>query len=285
MSTQKSVAITGASAGLGAATAIGLAQKGYKVFGTVFNEAELEKTNANTQGLDLHFFPCDVTKPEQVKAWAASIAAVQNGAGIDILINNAGVLTPGPIELLDLDEIKYEFEVNVFGSLSVINELLPALRAAKGRILQIGSVSGILAVPYNGVSSASKATMEAFADVFRTELRPFGVDFIMVAPGNMLTDGPAKTIAMVNQLIAGMSPEQEALYGKEFGSFAVGFKKMQSEGMALEAAAARLVEIAEQTPAPIRAGIGDDAEQVRALIKDKTDEELDAMRRQMFNLD
>lgn len=285
MNNKKTVAITGASAGLGAETALGLARKGYKVFGTVFNEVELVKAESTTEGLDVHYFPCDVTKVEQVQAWVESVATINESEGIDILINNAGVLTPGPIELLELDEIKYEFEVNVFGSLSVINAFLPALRAAKGRIVQIGSVSGILAVPYNGVSSASKATMEAFADVFRTELRPFGVDFVMVAPGNMLTSGPAKTIARVDKLIEEMTPAERELYGKEFGTFAKAFKHMQLSGIAVEAAAAQLIAISEETPAPIRAGIGEDAAQMRALVKTKTDEELDALRRETFGLD
>ncbi|MEM9986859.1 MAG: SDR family NAD(P)-dependent oxidoreductase [Bacteroidota bacterium] len=285
MSTQKSVVITGASAGLGEQVAYALAGKGYRVYGAVFNEAEMAKAAEKASGMDIHYFPCDVTKAEQIHAWMEAVNAHQKGAGIDILINNAGVLTPGPLEILKLDEIKYEFEVNVFGSLAVINAFLPALRLSKGRILQIGSVSGILAVPYNGVSSASKATMEAFADVFRTELRPFGIDFVMVAPGNMMTSGPAKTIAMVDKLAAEMTPEQQKLYGKEFGRFSEVFKKMQSSGMAVEDAAARLVEIAEADPAPIRAGIGEDAEQMRALVKLKTDEELDALRRESFNLD
>ncbi|MEM6394730.1 MAG: SDR family NAD(P)-dependent oxidoreductase [Bacteroidota bacterium] len=172
----------------------------------------------------------------------------------------------------------------VFGNLRVLKSFLPLLRKTKGQILQIGSVSGILPVPYNGVSSASKATMEAFADVLRTELRPFEVDFVMVAPGNMLTAGPGKTIAKVDKLLTDLTPEQRDLYGREFGIFVEKFKKMQSEGMSVEDAAARLIEIAEETPAPIRAGIGDDAEQMIGIAKQKSDEELDMMRRQMFNL-
>ncbi|MEM9832185.1 MAG: SDR family NAD(P)-dependent oxidoreductase [Bacteroidota bacterium] len=280
----KSVAITGASQGLGAEAAKAFILKGYQVFGTVFSEGELNQLQSQTQNPNLHYYVCDVTKQDQVDRWMAAVTKSTEGAGVDILVNNAGVLTPGPIEILPLEDIAYEFEVNVFGSLRVIKSFLPLLRQAKGRILQIGSVSGILPVPYNGVSSASKATMEALADVFRTELRPFGVDFIMVAPGNMMTAGPAKTIAMVDKLIADMTPKQQELYGKEFGSFSKVFKQMQSEGMSVQDAAARLVEIAEEMPAPIRAGIGEDAEQMMNIAKQKSDEELDTMRRQMFGL-
>ncbi|MEM6633415.1 MAG: SDR family NAD(P)-dependent oxidoreductase [Bacteroidota bacterium] len=280
----KSVAITGASQGLGARAAIEFAQKGYQVLGTVFSESELTNLQEQSEFPDLHYFTCDVTQQDQVDNWAAFVAQTVKGKGIDILINNAGVLTPGPIEILPFTEITYEFEVNVFGSLRVINSFLPMLRQAQGRILQIGSVSGILPVPYNGVSSASKATMEAFADVFRTELRPFSVDFVMVAPGNMLTAGPAKTIRRIDKLTEDMTSEQRALYGKEFGSFSKVFTQMQSTGIPVKAAAERLIEIAEKNPAPIRAGIGEDAEEMRELVKVKTDEELDAMRSEMFGL-
>jgi NAD(P)-dependent dehydrogenase (short-subunit alcohol dehydrogenase family) len=116
------------------------------------------------------------------------------------------------MEVLSLSAVRREFEVNVFGSLASIHAFLPLLRQAKGRIVQIGSLTGRFPLPFSGPSSASKATMEAFADVYRTELKPFGVDFIMVQPGNMLTGGPIKTAAQLKQVSENMTVEQKNLY-------------------------------------------------------------------------
>ena len=134
---------------------------------------------------------CDITKEQDVKAWAANVSDALGGGGLDLLINNAGILTPGPLEVLPLDAIRREFEVNVFGALSVMNAFLPALRKARGRIVQISTWTASLPLPFNGPSSASKAAMEVFATVYRAELKRFSIDVVVAAAGNMRTGGPA----------------------------------------------------------------------------------------------
>jgi NAD(P)-dependent dehydrogenase (short-subunit alcohol dehydrogenase family) len=99
---------------------------------------------------------------------------VVGAAGLDLLINNAGILTPGPIEVLPLDAIRREFDVNVFGALSVINAFLPALRKARGRIVQVSTWTASVPLPFNGPSGASKAAMEVFSAVYRAELKSSG---------------------------------------------------------------------------------------------------------------
>jgi NAD(P)-dependent dehydrogenase (short-subunit alcohol dehydrogenase family) len=102
---------------------------------------------------------------------------------------------PGPLEVLPLDAIRREFDVNVFGALSVINTFLPALRKARGRIVQVSTWTASVPLPFNGPSGASKAAMEVFATVYRAELKRFGVDVVLAVAGNMKTGGPAKTAA------------------------------------------------------------------------------------------
>src|SRR5882724_11387472 len=114
---------------------------------------------------------CDMTKEGSVKAWAAGVSDALGDSGLDILINNAGILTPGPIEVLPLDAIRREFDVNVFGALSIINSFLPALRKARGRIVQVSTWTASVPLPFNGPSGASKAAMEVFAAVYRAELK------------------------------------------------------------------------------------------------------------------
>jgi NAD(P)-dependent dehydrogenase (short-subunit alcohol dehydrogenase family) len=186
--------------------------------------------------------------------------------------------------LLPLDTIRHEFEVNVFGSLAVINAFLPALRRARGRIVQIGSATGKFPLPFNGPSSASKAALEAFADVYRAELKPFGVDFVIVEPGNMATGGPAATARALQKTATSMTAEQRALYGDTFAAFSATFNGMQSSGLDASTAAARVIQVAQQQPAPIRVPIGADAEQLMKAVHEQTDEELDALRMRVAGL-
>jgi NAD(P)-dependent dehydrogenase (short-subunit alcohol dehydrogenase family) len=272
------VAITGAGSGLGRELALGFSAKGYKVFGTTISESEKNLT----AGSDITITIADITKEEQVNNWKEQVTKLLNGDGLNLLINNAGVLTPGPMEVLSLSAVRHEFEVNVFGSLATIHAFLPLLRLTKGRIVQIGSMTGRFPLPFSGPSSASKATMEAFADVYRTELRPFGVDFIMVQPGSMLTGGPAKTAAQLKQVSENMTVEQKVLYGRYFDQFAIALNKMQNSGLPASEAAARIIEISEQVPAPIRAPVGKDAEELLRAVREKSDIELDRMKAQIF---
>jgi len=282
---KRTAAVTGAGSGLGLEIVLGLATRGYKVFGTAFSAKEITEFEKTSKGADVTLTVCDITKEEDVKKWGNIVKSFINDSGLDLLINNAGVLTPGPMEVLALDAIRREFEVNVFGSISVINAFLPSLRKSKGRVVQIGSMTGRFPLPFSGPSSASKATMEAFADVYRTELKPFGVDFVMAQPGNMVTGGPAKTAVQLKQLSDNMTAEQKQLYGKYFEQFAASLNNMQNAGLSAKAAAIRVIEISEQVPAPTRATVGKDAEEILQMVREKSDEELDNFRIKLFGFD
>jgi NAD(P)-dependent dehydrogenase (short-subunit alcohol dehydrogenase family) len=283
-SSARSVAITGAGGGLGRDIALGLANKGYVVFGTALSAAEVDAMKEASAGR-VRLIVCDMTKEAAVRAWVDSVTDALDGAGLDILVNNAGILTPGPIELLPLDAIRREFDVNVFGALSVINAFLPLLRKARGRIVQISTWTASVPLPFNGPSGASKAAMEVFSAVYRAELKSFGIDVVVAPAGNMRTGGPAKTAAALARVANGMTPEQRALYGKAFDTFAAKLNSMQSSGLDSVAAAARVIELAEQVPAPSRAHVGADAEEMLRAAREKSDAELDALRLQIVGLD
>jgi NAD(P)-dependent dehydrogenase (short-subunit alcohol dehydrogenase family) len=277
------VAITGAGSGLGRAVAIKLAAKGYRVFGTARSEtdaADLEKASAGNAAVTL----ADITDQHAVTAWVGKVSDELGERGLDVLISNAGTLTPGPLEVIPLNDIRREFEVNVFGAMAVINGFLPALRKSRGRIVQIGAMTGRLPVPFDGPSSASKAAFEALADVYRLELKPFGIAFVMVQAGNMRTGGPAKTAAALKRIADAMTDEQRALYGHAFGKFTESLNNMQNAGLSAEASADRVIELVEQVPPPIRAALGDDAEQILRLVQEQSDSELDALRLQLIGL-
>jgi NAD(P)-dependent dehydrogenase (short-subunit alcohol dehydrogenase family) len=274
----RSVAITGAGSGLGRDIALGFANKGYRVFGTGFSEGEVKDLKDSSAGR-VSLAVCDITKEQQVKSWSNQVSeALGEGRGLDLLISNAGILTPGPIEVLPLDAIRREFEVNVFGALSVMNAFLPALRRARGRIVQISTWTASLPLPFNGPSGASKAAMEVFSTVYRAELKHVGVEVVVAAAGNMRTGGPAKTAAALSKVADGMTSEQRALYGKTFGAFTDALNKMQGSGLESTLAAQRVIELAEQVPAPSMAPVGDDADEILRLVHEKSHAELDELR-------
>ncbi len=279
----RSVAVTGAGGGLGRDLALQLAAKGYIVFGTAFATAEVQDLKEASGGR-VSLMVCDITKPEAVKAWAGGVSDALGDAGLDLLINNAGILTPGPIEVLPLDAIRREFDVNVFGAISVINAYLPALRKARGRVVQVSTWTASVPLPFNGPSGASKAAMEVFTAVYRAELKTFGVDFVVAAAGNMRTGGPAKTAAALAHVADAMTPQQRELYGQVFGTFATHLNSMQGAGLESESAAARVIELAEQTPAPSRGPVGADADEMLRAAREKSDAELDALRLQIAGL-
>src|SRR5205807_4938886 len=225
----RSVVVTGAGAGLGRDIALGLAAKGYIVFGTAMSAAEVQDLR-DASGGRVSLTVCDMTKEQAVKAWAGGVSDALGDAGLDLLINNAGILTPGPIEILPLDAIRREFDVNVFGALSVMNAFLPALRKARGRIVQISTWTASLPLPFNGPSGASKAAMEVFATVYRAELKQFGIDVVVAPAGNMKTGGPQKTASALARIADRMTPEQRGLYGQTFDSFAAALNGMQNSG-------------------------------------------------------
>jgi NAD(P)-dependent dehydrogenase (short-subunit alcohol dehydrogenase family) len=279
----QSAAITGAGGGLGRDIALGLAAKGYIVFGTAISAAEVQELKEASGGR-VSLTVCDITKEQAVKAWAAGVSEALGGGGLDLLINNAGILTPGPLEVLPLDAIRHEFEVNVFGALSVMNAFLPALRTARGRIVQISTWTASLPLPFNGPSGASKAAMEVFAAVYRAELKRFGIDVVVAPAGNMRTGGPAKTAAALARIAGGMTSQQRDLYGQTFKTFATALNGMQNSGLDSAAAARRVIELAEQTPAPSRAPVGTDAEEMLRVVREKSDAEQDALRLQLVGL-
>jgi NAD(P)-dependent dehydrogenase (short-subunit alcohol dehydrogenase family) len=279
----RAAAVTGAGGGLGRDIALGLAAKRYRVFGTAMNPEEIADLQQASGGA-VSLTRCDITDDDAVKRWARDVAS-QAGDGLDLLINNAGILTPGPLEVLSLKAIRREFDVNVFGSLSVINAFLPALRQARGRIVQISTWTAHVPMPFNGPSGASKAAVEVLATVYRAELKQFGIDVVVVVPGNMRTGGPAKTASALQRVADDMTVEQRELYGHTFGSFANALNSMQSSGLDSVSAAKKVIELAEQTPAPSRAPVGADAEEMLRAVREKSDAEQDALRLRLVGLE
>lgn len=176
------VLVTGASTGIGFATAQLLAREGFTVFAGVRNEVDAARVAAlpGVAALTL-----DVTDAEQIRDAAHTVH--QNGTPLRGVVSNAGIAIPGPLELLPIDELRRQFEVNFFGALAVAQAFLPMLRATSGRLIFMSSISGQIASPFVGAYSSSKFALEAAADSLRMELRGSGIHVSLIEPGNVNT--------------------------------------------------------------------------------------------------
>lgn len=187
----KTVVITGASTGIGRATAEYLARKGWQVFAGIRKEAD---GAALTQADDrIKPILLDVTKPEQVDAAVETVRAALDGQKLAGLVNNAGIANMGPLALQPLDQFEAHFSVNVFGLLRASQAFAPllgmdeSLEGAPGRIINITSVGGRLSAPFLGAYTATKHAVESITDSLRRELVLFGIDAIAVGPGAVKT--------------------------------------------------------------------------------------------------
>ena len=176
---KKVVLITGASAGMGKETAKLLVQNGYRVYGAA---RRVEKMD-DIKKIGVKPIYMDITEDETVVSSVNQILAETNGR-IDVLINSAGFGSHGAIEDVPIKDAKYQLEVNVFGAMRLIQLVLPSMRENKfGKIVNVSSVGGKLAGPLGGWYHASKFALEGLSDSLRNEVRPFGIDVILIEPG------------------------------------------------------------------------------------------------------
>ena len=176
----KTVLITGASRGIGLATATLLAQQGYQVFGT-----SRQPQSSTFNGFTL--LQLDVRDEASVQRCVQTVIA-QTGH-IDVLINNAGHSLNGAVEEASAEDVRQLFETNFFGVIRMTNAVLPHMRqASSGHIINISSLAGIIGVPYLGIYAASKHALEGYSTSLRYELRSFGIHVSLVQPGDIQTD-------------------------------------------------------------------------------------------------
>lgn len=180
------VLITGCSTGIGRDCAIDLASRGWTVFAGVRRQQDGQELVQTVRG-EVRPLILDVTSPDQIDAAVASIQAIVGKHGLAGLINNAGILIPGPLELLPSEQLRQQIDVNVLGSHRITQAVLPLLRIAAGRVIFVGSLSGRVTPPYYGGYAASKHALEAIADAWRNELLPWKIKVSMIQPDSVAT--------------------------------------------------------------------------------------------------
>ncbi len=179
----RAVLITGASTGIGHACAQYLAQLGWQVFAGARKAADADRLRA--EGLTPILI--DVTDNDSIHSAASAITEALEGKGLDGLVNNAGIAIVGPLEYVALAALERQLAVNVTGQVAVTQAFLPLLRAARGRIVMMGSIGGRSALPFVGAYNASKFALEAIADTWRVELAPWRVHVSIIEPGAIRT--------------------------------------------------------------------------------------------------
>jgi len=236
----KNILITGASTGIGYSAAQAFTAAGYETYGTVRKPADGKRVS-KALGKNFHPLQLDVTSEAAVKRGVASLAKSLKGAGLDGLINNAGVALPGPLAEQPMAEIHKMFEVNVAGPLNLIRACLPLLGAREshpgrpGKILNVSSGAGKLTIPFLGAYVASKHALEGLSGSLRKELMPWGIQVVVVGPGNVRTP--------IWNKMPDLTAYDRTAYGPVYQNFVKFMLAGEKKGMMPEEIAALLVEI------------------------------------------
>lgn len=211
------VVISGASTGIGRATALHLDKKGYRVFAGVRSQeaAEALKSEGSTALTPIFL---DVTNGRQIDEAFRVVSEQENvrERGLSALVNNAGTVIAGPLEFLPMEDARRQLEINLFGHMAVTQKFLPLIQKAKGRIVNIGSTAAFFAAPFLGAYCASKYAMEAFTDSLRRELQWQGIGVSIVEPGYTETPIWDKGYSHAEKILEGSSSPTAERYRKAY---------------------------------------------------------------------
>lgn len=210
---QGNVVVTGASTGIGRACALYLDRKGWRVFAGVRKEED-GRALAGRASERLHPLMLDVTDDVAVAKAGETVREAAGEDGLQGLVNNAGLAIGGPLEFLPLEDIRDQFEVNLFGQVAVTQAMLPMIRQGQGRIVNMSSVSGRAAAPLLGPYAGSKFALEAMSDALRVELQPWDIAVIVVEPGAIKTPIWNRGIARAEQIRERLPEAAEHFYGE-----------------------------------------------------------------------
>jgi NAD(P)-dependent dehydrogenase (short-subunit alcohol dehydrogenase family) len=272
--------VTGASTGIGRATALQLAASGHHVYAGVRQHADGTALAKAAAG-EITPLLLDVTDAAQIGAAAETVAGHVAGTGLDGLVNNAGVGVFGPLEIIPVEQFRALLEVNVTGQLAVTQTFLPLLRQARGRIIMIGSIGTRFTPPFVGALAASKSALASMDEALRQELAPWDIHVVLVEPATVRSEAVGKLDRDAARLMSQASPAQQALYKEAFGHLVDTFAARHRHGSPPEAIAATVIH-ALTTPRPrARYLTGKDSRRMAMLAAALPAPALDALRRKL----
>ncbi|MBD0385621.1 MAG: SDR family oxidoreductase [Nostoc sp. C3-bin3] len=262
---QRTVVVTGASTGIGQACALLLDQLGFSVFAGVRQDSDAQTLKQKGSQRLIPIF-LDVTDSESIASAVDKVTNAVGGGGILGLVNNAGIVVPGPLELLAIAEFQHQMQVNVTGQLAVTQAFLGLLRQNRGRIVNMGSIAGRSPTPFLGAYNVSKFALEALTDVMRMELRPWGISVSIIEPGSIATPIWEKSLGQSEIAQQDLSQTAQNLYGKAMN---IVRKKMQiiaSNGISADIVAQAVLHALTAKQPKTRYLVGQDAK-IGAVLK------------------
>jgi NAD(P)-dependent dehydrogenase (short-subunit alcohol dehydrogenase family) len=254
------VLVTGASSGIGEATVLHLRELGFSPIAAVRKDEDAERL----EGLGVRTTRIDVTDADQIAA-ARDALGDEPLAG---LVNNAGIAVAAPLEFLPIDRLRQQLEINLIGQAAVTQAFLPALRSARGRIVNVSSIGGRVGLPLVGAYNASKFGLEGLSDSLRRELRPLGVDVIVIEPGGVKTPIWNKAEQLADQMLEDVPPEAERLYGGQIAAVRKNTQRIATDSGIQPSEVAEVIGTALTANRPrARYLVGNDAKQRAVMSK------------------
>jgi NAD(P)-dependent dehydrogenase (short-subunit alcohol dehydrogenase family) len=232
----KSVLVTGASTGIGRATALHLEQIGFSVFASVRSEQDGQALCSDSAGGIVPLL-MDVTDQASIERARDQVSQAVGEAGLAGLVNNAGVGFTSPLEFVPLDELRWLYEVNVFGLLAVTQAFLPLIRQAQGRLVNLSSIASIVVAPFHGPYSSTKLAVNGLSNALRLELKPHGVQVSVVVCGSIQTPIWDKGRQIAARISKRFPEQATALYGKAFRGLGEYFNRLGKTGVPPDVAA------------------------------------------------
>jgi NAD(P)-dependent dehydrogenase (short-subunit alcohol dehydrogenase family) len=280
--TRKHTLITGASSGIGRATALRLAAAGQHVYAGVRREADGDQLVRAAAGGEVTPLLLDVTAASQI-AEAATVIGEHLPAGLDGLVNNAGYGLACPAELVPLDAFRRQLDVNVTGQLAVTQAMLPLLRLAAGRIVIVSTIGVRFSPPFAGPLDAAKAALTALADSLRQELAPWGIRVVVIEPASINSGAAGKVSRDATAAMGAASAEGRALYQATFANMLTVMDHREGNGSPPDVAAATIVRaLTARHPRTVYL-TGKDSRRL-ALLSMLPTPVLDAAKRRVFGL-
>ena len=230
------VVVTGASTGIGYACALHLDRIGFRVFAGVRRDEDAERLRAQASER-LVPVKLDVTDAASIRAAADEVTAALGSEPLSGLVNNAGIAVSGPVEYLPIDEVRKQLEVNFIGQVAVTQAFLPLLRRSRGRVINIGSVGGEVALPFLSPYAASKHAMEGFSDSLRREVERLGVHVSVIRPGAIQSSIWERGNAAADEVLANVPPEALEVYGDAVRGARTAANKRAQEAIPAQAVA------------------------------------------------
>jgi len=234
-----------------------LAEQGFQVFAGYRNPADAEQLKAVHDNIEP--IALDVTQLESIQAASAQLETKLQGQGLSGLVNNAGIAVGGPLEFLPIESLRLQMEVNVIGLVALTQAMIPLLRAAKGRIVNMGSIAGLSALPFVGPYSASKHALEALTDALRIELRPWNIQVAIIEPGVIDTPIWEKSLKTATTLEPHFPPKMRELYGRVLEILKTETQKAGQRGIPPEHVAKAVIHALTSSRPRTRYLIGRDA--------------------------